>query len=77
MSKSTLMGEKIINEIERGQTVEQLTHTLSIDDSDWFRFSSKANQIYLDKKKKERQKLLAERNTKETSEKEDTVPKSV
>lgn len=70
MSKSTLMGGKIINEIERGQTVEQLKQTLSIDDSDWFRFSSKANQIYLDKKKKERQKLLTEQNTKGTSEKE-------
>lgn len=70
MSKSTLMGEQIIKAIETGETIEQLKKTLSIDDNDWFRFSSKANQIYLDKKKKERQKLLAKPNAKGTSEKE-------
>ncbi|MFD2943287.1 hypothetical protein [Flavobacterium notoginsengisoli] len=72
MSKSTLMGEKIISEIESGQTIEQLKQTLNIDDNEWFRFSSKANQLYLDKKKKERKKRSTVPNTQGTSEKEIT-----
>ena len=70
MSKSAIMGEQIMAAIVSGQTVDQVKQTLRINDNDWFRFSSKAHQLYFEKQKKEKIAFLKKPHTIGTSEKQ-------
>jgi hypothetical protein len=68
MSKATVMGEQIIVAIEKGHTVNSIKQMMNLNDNDWYRFSSKANQLYLEKQKKERVIFLRKPHTIGTSE---------
>jgi hypothetical protein len=70
MSKATVVGEQIIAAIETGQTIDEIKQTINPTDDEWFRFTSKANQLYLEKQKKKRKAVLKRPNTSGASEKE-------
>jgi hypothetical protein len=70
MSKATIMGEQIITAIESGQTIDSIKQSMNVSNDEWFKFSSKANQLYLEKEKKNRKVFLNRPNTSGASEKE-------
>lgn len=54
MTKASEIGKKINSEIDLGKSIESIKATLSNDDNEWFRFSSKAYNLNFDKEKKDR-----------------------
>jgi len=58
MSKASEIAKKINNEIDLGNSIESIKKLLSNDDNEWFRFSSKAYGLNIDKEKKKRKEKL-------------------
>ena len=56
MTKSTIKGNKIINLIEQGELISSVKSKTASTPDEWYRFSSKAYNIYLDKVKKDHDK---------------------
>jgi hypothetical protein len=70
MSKATVMGEQIIAAIETGQSIDSIKLTMNVSNDEWFKFSSKANQLYLKKQIKNRKAILSKPNTSGASKEE-------
>jgi len=54
MSKSLEIAKKINDEIDLNKSIESIKNTFSNDDNEWFRFSSKAYNLNIEKEKKDR-----------------------
>lgn len=70
MSKTTIIGQRIVDEIEIGRAIDDIKTSLNPTEDEWFRYSSKANQLYFEKQKKNRKAFLNRPNTSGASEKE-------
>lgn len=55
MGKSTKKANEIINLIDQGSSIESIKNETSSSPNEWFRYSNKAYNIYLEKEKKDRQ----------------------
>lgn len=67
MAKSETKANEIIRLIEQGKSPDSVKTELSILPNEWFRFSSKAYNIYLDKAKKERKGIENKKHISATS----------
>lgn len=54
MSKSLEIAKRINNEIDLDKSIESIKNQVSKDDNEWFRFSSKAYNLNIEKEKKDR-----------------------
>lgn len=67
MAISDTKANEIIRLIEQGKSVDSVKTEISILPDEWFRFSSKAYIIYLDKAKKERKGIKNKKHVSATS----------
>lgn len=70
MSKSLNKAKEIISLIQQGQSVDFVKAKTAINENEWYNFSSKAYNLNLEEAKKERKKLLNQKNASGTSNEE-------